>query len=177
MQVYFFFFFQAEDGIRDVERSRGLGDVYKRQVHGTTRPNPSFRVYDVDRETYIPLDYYQYRLYLDEANRKLEAEWKIAYRFLDYFQVTDMSPKSYDKVIQRLEKDEEYFLKIYKQAKQEGHGGAPSDHDRKIFFCYLKTWSMREFEVCVMKFGAFKDFSKYFLMNHFLIGNWTHLEP
>ena len=23
---------QAEDGIRDVERSRGLGDVYKRQV-------------------------------------------------------------------------------------------------------------------------------------------------
>eukprot|EP00831_Metopus_contortus_P040709 TRINITY_DN31892_c0_g1_i2.p1 TRINITY_DN31892_c0_g1~~TRINITY_DN31892_c0_g1_i2.p1 ORF type:complete len:347 (+),score=72.02 TRINITY_DN31892_c0_g1_i2:1-1041(+) len=27
-----FFFFQAEDGIRDVERSRGLGDVYKRQT-------------------------------------------------------------------------------------------------------------------------------------------------
>ena len=25
-------FFQAEDGIRDVERSRGLGDVYKRQM-------------------------------------------------------------------------------------------------------------------------------------------------
>ena len=28
------FFFQAEDGIRDVERSRGLGDVYKRQLVG-----------------------------------------------------------------------------------------------------------------------------------------------
>ena len=27
-------FFQAEDGIRDVERSRGLGDVYKRQLQG-----------------------------------------------------------------------------------------------------------------------------------------------
>ena len=25
------FFFQAEDGIRDLVRSRGLGDVYKRQ--------------------------------------------------------------------------------------------------------------------------------------------------
>ena len=25
-------FFQAEDGIRDLVRSRGLGDVYKRQV-------------------------------------------------------------------------------------------------------------------------------------------------
>ena len=29
--VFLFFFFQAEDGIRDLVRSRGLGDVYKRQ--------------------------------------------------------------------------------------------------------------------------------------------------
>ena len=30
------FFFQAEDGIRDLVRSRGLGDVYKRQ--GQSKP-------------------------------------------------------------------------------------------------------------------------------------------
>ena len=35
--VIFIFVFQAEDGIRDLVRSRGLGDVYKRQ--------PSTRVY------------------------------------------------------------------------------------------------------------------------------------
>ena len=29
--IFYFFFFQAEDGIRDLVRSRGLGDVYKRQ--------------------------------------------------------------------------------------------------------------------------------------------------
>ena len=29
--LFFIFFFQAEDGIRDLVRSRGLGDVYKRQ--------------------------------------------------------------------------------------------------------------------------------------------------
>ena len=29
--LFRFFFFQAEDGIRDLVRSRGLGDVYKRQ--------------------------------------------------------------------------------------------------------------------------------------------------
>ena len=29
--MLYFFFFQAEDGIRDLVRSRGLGDVYKRQ--------------------------------------------------------------------------------------------------------------------------------------------------
>ena len=32
------FFLQAEDGIRDLVRSRGLGDVYKRQ--GGTPPGP-----------------------------------------------------------------------------------------------------------------------------------------
>ena len=31
-----FFLFQAEDGIRDLVRSRGLGDVYKRQVATST---------------------------------------------------------------------------------------------------------------------------------------------
>eukprot|EP00657_Telonema_sp_P-1_P004427 TRINITY_DN20243_c0_g1_i1.p1 TRINITY_DN20243_c0_g1~~TRINITY_DN20243_c0_g1_i1.p1 ORF type:complete len:123 (-),score=52.50 TRINITY_DN20243_c0_g1_i1:79-447(-) len=33
----FFFFFQAEDGIRDLVRSRGLGDVYKRQYQRRAR--------------------------------------------------------------------------------------------------------------------------------------------
>ena len=31
LECCLFFFFQAEDGIRDLVRSRGLGDVYKRQ--------------------------------------------------------------------------------------------------------------------------------------------------
>ena len=34
-RVYCCFFFQAEDGIRDLVRSRGLGDVYKRQLKGS----------------------------------------------------------------------------------------------------------------------------------------------
>ena len=33
------FFFQAEDGIRDLVRSRGLGDVYKRQDKASARHN------------------------------------------------------------------------------------------------------------------------------------------
>ena len=35
----YFFFFQAEDGIRDLVRSRGLGDVYKRQMIPDLNPN------------------------------------------------------------------------------------------------------------------------------------------
>ena len=33
LETTLFFFFQAEDGIRALVRSRGLGDVYKRQAH------------------------------------------------------------------------------------------------------------------------------------------------
>ena len=36
------FFFQAEDGIRDLVRSRGLGDVYKRQGLGKQGPKSLF---------------------------------------------------------------------------------------------------------------------------------------
>ena len=32
LSLLLFFFFQAEDGIRDAQESRGLGDVYKRQL-------------------------------------------------------------------------------------------------------------------------------------------------
>ena len=37
---FFFFFCQAEDGIRDLVRSRGLGDVYKRQIYGGADASP-----------------------------------------------------------------------------------------------------------------------------------------
>ena len=37
-RVTVIFFFQAEDGIRDLVRSRGLGDVYKRQVQIAADP-------------------------------------------------------------------------------------------------------------------------------------------
>ena len=41
--VWKFFFFQAEDGIRDLVRSRGLGDVYKRQCK-----DPDVKITNID---------------------------------------------------------------------------------------------------------------------------------
>ena len=43
-----FFFFQAEDGIRDRSPSRGLGDVYKRQLLNCLASHPN-RVYTRDQ--------------------------------------------------------------------------------------------------------------------------------
>ena len=41
-RILYVFFFQAEDGIRDLVRSRGLGDVYKRQLKSPTGTWMSF---------------------------------------------------------------------------------------------------------------------------------------
>ena len=51
----FYFFFQAEDGIRDLVRSRGLGDVYKRQVLDQVRIlNRDFRRTNADTVNIVP---------------------------------------------------------------------------------------------------------------------------
>ena len=61
------FFFQAEDGIRDAQESRGLGDVYKRQDHGHAESSPEHRQREaaetagsghrIDREGCIVIDW------------------------------------------------------------------------------------------------------------------------
>ena len=48
MCVFVIFFFQAEDGIRDAQESRGLGDVYKRQVHILCSTSLGVFLYDLD---------------------------------------------------------------------------------------------------------------------------------
>ena len=48
MVVVWCFFFQAEDGIRDLVRSRGLGDVYKRQAIIGSAIHPAFAYYKLE---------------------------------------------------------------------------------------------------------------------------------
>ena len=67
------FFFQAEDGIRDLVRSRGLGDVYKRQdesniIIGGYLQYPSD--FDPGPDTFLlspPNNFYSCLLYTSDA--------------------------------------------------------------------------------------------------------------
>ena len=54
MECVVVFFFQAEDGIRDLLRSRGLGDVYKRQVHGVPVEEVAFIAADREGDLVRP---------------------------------------------------------------------------------------------------------------------------
>ena len=50
--LWLFFFFQAEDGIRDLVRSRGLGDVYKRQPQNRSNERVSTHVLPCARRVF-----------------------------------------------------------------------------------------------------------------------------
>mgnify|MGYP003381707271 CR=1 FL=1 len=54
--VCIFFFFQAEDGIRYLVRSRGLGDVYKRQLDPQTLGNVARTPLGLDARRYDLLE-------------------------------------------------------------------------------------------------------------------------
>ena len=68
-----FFFFQAEDGIRDLVRSRGLGDVYKRQPWKRNTPlifENYLRALDEPGEWFLGRDgtlHYRCLLYTSDA--------------------------------------------------------------------------------------------------------------
>ena len=58
-----FFLFQAEDGIRDLVRSRGLGDVYKRQREDWSSPDDKAANGNVD---FVPWYLQQMKAYEDQ---------------------------------------------------------------------------------------------------------------
>ena len=69
----FFFFFQAEDGIRDLVRSRGLGDVYKRQSSDGTLCN-------VIAKTPLQVNVNMYQITLQNGKKFKACEdhqWKV----------------------------------------------------------------------------------------------------
>mgnify|MGYP003376822134 CR=1 FL=1 len=63
------FFFQAEDGIRDLVRSRGLGDVYKRQDIYF----PYYVFYHTNRINFI---------YFNFTNKKYQRKWHIRLKLM-----------------------------------------------------------------------------------------------
>src|SRR5665647_3603857 len=68
----FFFFFQAEDGIRDRSPSRGLGDVYKRQVR-----------YMLPREMWTPADEAVYKP-LDLLGTPMDEAQALQFKAIKY---------------------------------------------------------------------------------------------
>jgi len=98
--------------------------------------NPSFRVFEVDADTKIPVNYYQYRLNLTHANSQKpneDLQWDIAYDFLGEYGYKDLSLSSYDNLRDKIWKDQN-ILKKFATNYATGTGSSGSNTG---FYCAL----------------------------------------
>jgi len=54
--------------------------------------NPSFRMYEVDEETMLPVKVHTYVFDLHDPN----PEWKWHHEYTEYYNMPDLSPSSFD---------------------------------------------------------------------------------
>ena len=85
-----------------------------------SRVNPSFRLYEMDADTFTLLDYVQYRLYVDEANKNGVAEWKVAYRFTTFFSVPNLDYYHFPRIVHRMNQDASFFKSFMDMFWAEG---------------------------------------------------------
>eukprot|EP00825_Cyclidium_porcatum_P047458 TRINITY_DN7721_c0_g1_i3.p2 TRINITY_DN7721_c0_g1~~TRINITY_DN7721_c0_g1_i3.p2 ORF type:complete len:120 (-),score=30.80 TRINITY_DN7721_c0_g1_i3:159-518(-) len=97
-----FFFFQAEDGIRDHAQSRGLGDVYKRQEEINKKKSQDFwnifnekrnydnfdyeLTYEIDQNVQVPIE-------IDELGKYIENK---GYDMVRLFEMTGRQKEAQD---------------------------------------------------------------------------------
>ena len=79
-----FFFFQAEDGIRDLVRSRGLGDVYKRQTEYIGKVISDSKAFAVTTPLLTKSDGKKFGK-TEEGNIWLDPEFTSPYKFYQFW--------------------------------------------------------------------------------------------
>eukprot|EP01016_Furgasonia_blochmanni_P014549 TRINITY_DN1764_c0_g2_i4.p1 TRINITY_DN1764_c0_g2~~TRINITY_DN1764_c0_g2_i4.p1 ORF type:complete len:297 (-),score=57.20 TRINITY_DN1764_c0_g2_i4:156-1046(-) len=107
------FFFQAEDGIRDRSPSRGLGDVYKRQVHG--RGAQHFDVVEWCLQHIVAKEIYKTALNMVQSKYKKSKK--------------EMMTKAFELFIQAMEKGS--YHSFYYLAEMFETGDAPGGVELK----------------------------------------------
>eukprot|EP00825_Cyclidium_porcatum_P010288 TRINITY_DN15267_c0_g1_i2.p1 TRINITY_DN15267_c0_g1~~TRINITY_DN15267_c0_g1_i2.p1 ORF type:complete len:124 (+),score=13.53 TRINITY_DN15267_c0_g1_i2:43-414(+) len=104
-----FFFFQAEDGIRDHAQSRGLGDVYKRQdQHGAIPLKVLTRTIKLYQENYLFVTgtcYSIYELIQDRYHLSIYKNFQRASKGLTLQQICQFCRESLKQINQDQDKN------------------------------------------------------------------------
>eukprot|EP00828_Plagiopyla_frontata_P044421 TRINITY_DN7247_c0_g1_i3.p3 TRINITY_DN7247_c0_g1~~TRINITY_DN7247_c0_g1_i3.p3 ORF type:complete len:172 (-),score=30.09 TRINITY_DN7247_c0_g1_i3:81-596(-) len=112
--IVVFFFFQAEDGIRDFCLSRGLGDVYKRQIIEPTLTELTQQMRDAENDP-------------NDGKRKNEAIWTILklhhqssrYIYESYYKRKEISKELYEYCLNEQYADRNLIAKWKKQGYEK----------------------------------------------------------
>ena len=113
-----------------------------------TNLNPSFRIYAADSNTWLPVNYYQYRLNLTQANLNATAapQWTVAYDFLSEYNLPDMSVETVYKWALSMMMNEAEMVKFMGNFVAGGPG-APTE-------CGI---TCRSNEICDLTNGVIQD--------------------
>ena len=102
---------------------------------------PSFRYYLLETSTFNVVDYYQYRLNVTEANKNGFANWTLAYKATEFFNVTSMSQIE---DVFKYKVDEKYIIKRYAGAPK-GYSNAKKQKEFEEAECHLSNDNFRDF--------------------------------
>mmetsp|Transcript_20972 Transcript_20972/g.20078 ORF Transcript_20972/g.20078 Transcript_20972/m.20078 type:complete len:176 (+) Transcript_20972:664-1191(+) len=75
---------------------------------------PSFRMYEVDTETFLPVKIHTYIFNITEEN----PVWHHDHEFTDYYDLKDLSPSTMDDLSDRFLNDEALSMKLYNTRTQ-----------------------------------------------------------
>mmetsp|Transcript_1229 Transcript_1229/g.1106 ORF Transcript_1229/g.1106 Transcript_1229/m.1106 type:complete len:325 (+) Transcript_1229:873-1847(+) len=101
---------------------------------------PSFRVFTMDKDTNLPLDYAQYRLNLTKYNAMNvdNVDFDLAYNFLEEYSCSDMSLASVDDLAERISKNTT-LASLYETNHISGTHVVPVKEDQlHNIFCGIK---------------------------------------
>eukprot|EP00830_Metopus_es_P007475 TRINITY_DN170_c0_g3_i1.p1 TRINITY_DN170_c0_g3~~TRINITY_DN170_c0_g3_i1.p1 ORF type:complete len:654 (-),score=102.60 TRINITY_DN170_c0_g3_i1:24-1892(-) len=117
------------------------------------RVNPSFRLYEVDKKTYTAIDYVQYRLYIDEANKNETIYWRQAYRFSDFYGLPNLDYYRFPSIVAKMQTNPAFFTQVMNLLWAEGPRGpellANHPHALKYMTCHYTCTDLFEFNDCV----------------------------
>lgn len=75
-----------------------------------TGNNPAYCVYELDKETMLPVSRQTYYFDLDDANATGTPEWKLLTDWVEDFEMEDMSPSSFKALSARMGSDEAFTI-------------------------------------------------------------------
>jgi hypothetical protein len=141
--------------------------------------NPSFRVYELDPKTYTPIDYIQYRLYIDKADKRDEAVWEVAYRFSEFYEVETLDYKYFPGIIEKIGKDREEFQRFTTMMYSEGPRGPKlfnAPNSQEFIRCRLYSSDIYEYQKCIgFMFVNIEYFFGYGVYSRFFNLPWSYV--
>lgn len=81
--------------------------------------NPSFKVFEVDALTMLPLKSHTYVLDITNVENPDELGWKYSHEVTARYNMTDLSPSSFVALAERIRVDEEVAL-LYQRTQSNG---------------------------------------------------------